>query len=62
MTDWHDSHKGRREDHKATCHCGRKATKHVTWLWGCGNVCGIHARSIQRKSVSARVEEVGDVC
>jgi hypothetical protein len=37
------------EHHKEICHCGRRATKHVDYDTGCGNVCGIHANVIKRR-------------
>jgi hypothetical protein len=33
--------------HEDTCYCGRKATRHVSYGSGCGNVCGIHAKRDQ---------------
>jgi hypothetical protein len=37
------------DGHKTRCYCGRKATRHVSYGSGCGNVCGIHARVIARR-------------
>ena len=45
----------RPEDHGDRCYCGRPATKHVYYVSGCGNVCGIHRNTIERRSV-CRVE------
>ena len=59
MTDsWFDKHKGGPDEHTQVCFCGRKATKHVTWPFGCGNVCGIHARSIVRNALHAKAEAI----
>lgn len=32
--------------HGDRCYCGRPATRHIYYGTGCGNVCGIHARTI----------------
>jgi len=42
---------GVRDDgqHGGRCYCGRPATRHVYYGTGCGNVCGIHARTILRR-------------
>lgn len=42
----------RPEDHTGKCHCGRTATVHVSYGSGCGNVCGIHLRVIERRKGS----------
>jgi hypothetical protein len=40
----------RPQDHMATCHCGRTARYHVSYGSGCGNVCGTHKLTIQRRT------------
>lgn len=36
--------------------CGRRARWHVDCaIWGCANLCGIHARVIQRRSLYSAV-------
>lgn len=38
--------------HGADCFCGRRARWHVScWAFGCANLCGIHARAAQRRSL-----------
>jgi hypothetical protein len=34
--------------HGAICHCGRPAKWHIMYGSGCGHVCGVHKRSIER--------------
>lgn len=42
--------------HGETCWCGRRARWHVDCaIHGCANLCGIHARTIQRKSMFSAV-------
>lgn len=49
----------RPEDHRAACYCGKKATVHVAYGSGCGNVCDEHAASIKRVKRAVRVESLG---
>ncbi len=35
--------------HGDHCYCGRPARWHITYGSGCGNVCGIHRRVIERR-------------
>ena len=35
--------------HGVTCYCGRPARWHVMYGSGCGHVCGIHRRVIERR-------------
>lgn len=46
----------RPDDHTDRCYCGRRATVHVAYGSGCGNVCGIHANVIERRKGKIRRE------
>jgi hypothetical protein len=42
--------------HGRECFCGRRARWHVDCaVWGCANLCGIHARAAQRRSLYSAV-------
>lgn len=44
------------DGHGDRCHCGRRARWHVDCqVHGCANLCGIHARAIQRRSLYSAV-------
>lgn len=46
-------------NHDDVCYCGRPAKWHIVFGTGCGNVCGIHRRVIERrKGRFARVERL----
>lgn len=45
-------HRHEPSNHGARCYCGRRARWHVDcWVVGCANLCGIHARVVQRQSL-----------
>lgn len=51
MTHGHDP-----DQHRAVCYCGRPARWHVDCGRGCcANLCGIHARAAQRRSLWSAV-------
>jgi hypothetical protein len=37
------------DQHGERCYCGRRATRHVLYGTGCGNVCGYCARKLARR-------------
>lgn len=45
------------ETHRAVCFCGRRVRWHVDAgeVLGCANLCGIHARALQRRSLWSAV-------
>jgi hypothetical protein len=36
------------DQHGERCYCGRRATVHIHYGSGCGHVCGVHKRSIEK--------------
>lgn len=44
-----------KDAHRPTCYCGAKATRHIFWGPGCGNVCTKHAKRVKQRYRGARV-------